>query len=172
MKNLAISLWLSAHMFVCVSWSAPVTVPSLVRMSWITQPYMLFLGHWQSWAMFAPNPRATAFNVDAVAILRDGSRREWRLYDPVGLGPIDRRRHERMRKFANDNLRQDYNRKLWSPVADYVAGKLSEDGNPVVYVSLVRSWSKVPGPGEVPDWSSFTFYRKGLMDGRIAQRVE
>lgn len=124
-----------------------VAVPSPLRdgAARALEPGMRWLGTWQDWRMFAPEPHTadralliTVSDADGVA------RRTWRLpRDDAG-------RHARRRdvKFT-DNLRRAVSRPALADVARYFARQAAAEGLPAVRVRIDCETTAVapPAPG-------------------------
>ena len=128
-------------------------------------PFFQWSGLWQGWAMFAPNPVAEDIYVSAIAYFEDNSNTTWVLSKMDDLSYGERYAKERWRKWANDNLRQDSNRSIWQPSAEYLAGKMQErTPKRIIRLDLIRHWhpTAVPyGSDLIPEregWKKFVFY--------------
>ncbi len=62
--KLAISAFVTFHCCATIAWVIPDSALKHQVAPWF-RTYMLPLGLWQSWSMFAPNPVATAYSLEA-----------------------------------------------------------------------------------------------------------
>jgi hypothetical protein len=65
LRRLLISLYVAFHVLALVLWIVPTCVLKQ-RFLLVFAPYMLPIGHWQYWGMFAPNPMQDTMAVEAV----------------------------------------------------------------------------------------------------------
>ena len=126
--------------------------------------YLRFVGLWQHWDMFSPEPRRVRIRMDATVTLRDGSQCTWTFPQMDQMGLFERFRKERFRKWAHDNVRLDTGAKTWEPTAHYIARQFTDSKNPPVAVALHRHWAIVPPPESGRDpahepFHDFTFYQ-------------
>jgi hypothetical protein len=163
LKRAAITVFLVFHMFAAAVWAVPIDSPLTQAFRNLIGPYVLWVGFFQKWDMFSPDPSRLNNFVSATIVFRNGSRRLWVFPRMEMLGYADRYAKERYRKYANDNLRLDSNAGLWPDAARYAARVNNDPSNPPVSVVLTRYWSEVPGPGGAPveeaPWQQFPFFR-------------
>jgi hypothetical protein len=109
----------------------------------------------QSWAVFAPNPRSTSLDLEALVTLDDGSTRRWELPDgpPIGANL----RFYRWRKWL-ERVRGDDQSALWEPTARWIASLYEDEAAPVVRVELIRRFHENVVEGDQPPWQRFTFF--------------
>ncbi|MBM4317228.1 MAG: hypothetical protein FJ116_07085 [Deltaproteobacteria bacterium] len=130
------------------------------------QPYMNYVGLWQSWNMFAPEPRSELVRMDAEIQYQSGEVRVWEFPRIERLGLFERVRKERYRKWAYDNVRLDSNSGLWASTADFIALSNWDEQNPPVKVSLNRHWRLISNPKLsepnqfTNNWKQQTFYSR------------
>jgi len=145
----------AAYLLAAVWWTLPPGTPlqgPVVRLA--NLPFNA-LGLWQSWDMFAPDPLPIDLFVSFVAELDDGTTVERELTNTPTLGLVTRYTRERWRRFCNDHLRLDENRRLWPGAARWFAARLErETGRRVTRLVLWRHWRPVlpPGPDGGPAW--------------------
>jgi hypothetical protein len=72
-KKLAISAFLALHLTATVAWNLP-DCPIKQCLFPALRPYMLPLGLWQSWWMFAPDPMGTTAVLEAEVLEAQGMR--------------------------------------------------------------------------------------------------
>jgi hypothetical protein len=141
-------------------------VPFRDRINGVTTPVMVFANLWQSWDMFAPNPRDEDIWVDVLYSDTSGQNRQWVLTKMNDMGYLERWQKERWRKYFNDHLRTDAEKHLWQPFAEFTARKLKSEGVDVKSITFRRSWrnSVIPvSPALKPErrtdpWNQFNFY--------------
>jgi len=129
------------------AWSIPAPLqPAPVRaLNRLTAPYMLRLGFWQGWDLFAPDPLAINIDVEAEVTFRDGRRVIWAFPRMEELSYFDRYRKERYRKWR-ERVRLDRYRVVWPDTARYVGRLYDRPGDPVAEVALIRRWVEIPTP--------------------------
>lgn len=161
------TLLVVAYAVAAVSWTLPPEVfPPKPILDRVAGGPLLFLGLWQSWDMFSPDPRTQDICVEVVHVGRDGVRQPWMLTDMVAMGSLERWRKDRWRKYCNDHLRLDASRNLWRPFAAFTLRRLRAEGHDPVRIELVRWWrpcEPAVRPGLRADvrrtpWSSYTFF--------------
>jgi hypothetical protein len=120
------------------------------RAAKVAAPYVNALGVGQSWTMFAPYPRSEVLYLEARATHADGSVSTWR---PPSRGAlIGGYSDSHWRKYVEHAaIRHESNpdgwRRLWEPLARYVAREHGRDGSPVTSVTLVKRSGPIPPPG-------------------------
>lgn len=100
-----------------------------------------------AWSMFSPDPpRVNAWLVADVT-MKDGTVRHWSPPSMPALDYVERYRKERYRKWAQDHVRQDKEKKHWPYAARFIAREVCTDpANPPVKVALIRVWRTIPAP--------------------------
>jgi hypothetical protein len=161
-KTVAIGAFLLFHICAIASWALPFNSLLNDRMRAAIKPYMLWVGLYQAWDMFAPDPAKVNSYVDAEITFRDGSTTLWSVPRMNEIGYVDRYFKERYRKFSTEYLRIDAYAALWPDAARFIARANRNPSNPPVQVRLIRSWSDVnpPGPGgsyRPTPWSHYAF---------------
>jgi len=160
--RIAVSTFVAFHLFAIVAWCMPLDTPLTLAVRGLIRPYMVWIGLFQKWDMFAPDPSKLNNYVSAVVTHADGQTSVWNFPRMQDLGILDKYTKERYRKFANDNLRIDSFAPLWPDCARYIARMNNRTASsPPLIVELVRHWSLVPPPdGTLPagEWRQFTFY--------------
>lgn len=172
LRRRLVSAFIAFNLFAITCWCVPLQSPLLSRIRSGMLPYMRWIGLFQSWDMFAPNPSNLNNYVGALVKFRDGSSRLWNFPRMENLGYVDRYFKERYRKYANDNLRLDADSALWPDAARYIARVNNQPSNPPVQVSLIRYWSVIPPPGPYGEytegpWQQFVFYRYSVVPGDL-----
>lgn len=161
------TILVATYAVAAVSWTLPPgSFPLKPLLDPVARGPLLFLGLWQSWDMFSPDPRTEDICVEVVSVDRDGRRRAWMLTDMVALDYIDRWRKDRWRKYCNDHLRLDASRHLWQPFAASCVRRLRAEGHDPVRIEIVRWWRPCD-PAVRPElradvrrtpWGSYTFF--------------
>jgi hypothetical protein len=145
-------------------WSQPFDYQPRTFVCDLVGGYLRFVGLWQHWDMFSPEPRSVRVRMDATVTLRDGSKRTWTFPQMDHMGLFERFRKERFRKWAHDNVRLDSEARIWEPTAHYIARQFADSKNPPVAVALNRHWADIPPPDSGRDPANqpfhvFTFYQ-------------
>lgn len=160
-----------AYALAAFSWTIPDGLfppkPAIDRLS--AGPFLL-LGLWQAWDMFSPDPRTADICVEMRCTNRDGTNDRRMLSDMIAMGFLERWQKDRWRKYFNDHLRLDAERRLWQPFAEYAVRRLREEGENPVTIELVRWWRPCD-PAVTPQlradvrpspWQSHVFHRWGV----------
>ena len=145
-------------------------------------PYVLPLGFWSQWNMFAPNPPISNNYLEAEVTFADGERATWRFPRVDQMGFFERYRGERYRKWASERV-VAAGRPLplvAEAAAGFAARQVERPGNPRRRVELVRYRSQIPSPkrgrlrphAEPPgDWERQVLYAIEYdAQGRITSR--
>lgn len=123
------------------------------------RPYLNAVGLDQSWALFAPDPRRSVIDLQAVVTFDDGSTATWRFpHNGAFLGTY---RDYRWRKWAENTINDANSRLLWRPAALWAAARVGRHGHRQVSVTLLRRWFNLNPPGARPNhgpWMSYAFY--------------
>ena len=156
-----------AYTLAAFSWSMPADRFSLKDSIFkITEKPMFFLGLWQAWDMFAPNPRKEDIWTELRYRNRDGSEHKWNLSQMIEMPYGERWQRERWRKYFNDHLRTDDEIKLWRPFTEYALRHLRSEGQDPVEMDLFRLWriAQIPVSPELradvltAPWNSYLFF--------------
>ena len=110
------------------------------------EPFILYTGLWQTYTVFAPNPRNFNLDLQATIVYRDGSSSVWKYPRMEQMGLLERMEKERFRKYGYDNLNSADNRVLWPDFARYVARLNRRDGNQPALITLERNWADIAAP--------------------------
>jgi hypothetical protein len=119
--------------------------------------YMIFMGLWQGWDMFSPNPLSLNLDVEADITYRNGQVVNYIFPRMNELGLFQRYQKERYRKWR-ERVRVDDYRSIWHDAALWVARQHYTDvNNPPVHVSLTRYWMQLPPPqaGQYQPWQAY-----------------
>jgi hypothetical protein len=145
-RRVIVSAFLIFHLFVLFLWSVP-DCAIRARIAPIFRPYMLPLGIWQNWAMFAPNPPRESYTVAAYVRDSRGMRHEFqftRLADYSVWRGFPRFRHS---KFATNMLLDEYAPQR-AAAARYAVRQLGVPAEAFpVAAQIVYSIKKLPPPG-------------------------
>jgi hypothetical protein len=146
MKRL-INAFIIFHLVALGLWSLPA---SEFR-NWAAHPfenYILRMGLWHVWDMFAPMPLTINFRCEAEIVYEDGSTRLWDFPRMEKLGIFRRIPAERYRKWA-ERVRLDSYSVVWDDTARFIARLNNiKPGNPPVIVTMSRIWGAIPPPSQ------------------------
>lgn len=158
-----ISLFIVFYIGAVILWICPW---SRVK-EYLTEPYarqFYFLGCWQGFAVFAPDPRTSNFRIYATVTFDDGKKTVWNFPAMENLGFFERYRKEHYRKFCNDCLNS--NELLWRDFARFIARKHDSAGRHPVTVALTRTWADTlpiekglgkPNPEQTKEYRFFLY---------------
>lgn len=163
----AINSFIVVYLFAVFAWTCPFPSTYLRSINETTGPVMRCFGMWQSWDMFAPEPKSIQTRLDATLVMRDGTTRQWVFFKDGGVGVFERMRQERNRKWGHDNVRLDMKSGLWEPTALFIARQFVEPENIPVEIELHRHWADIappdaPDAGQTRPWKRYTFYRRNI----------
>ena len=144
MKRL-VNLFIIFHLLALGFWSMPGS-PLRRRLVRPFEPYVLKLGLWHVWDMFAPTPLMTNFRCEAEILYEDGSENKWEFPRMEKMGLFEKIPKERYRKWT-ERVRTDSYAVIWDDTARWIARNHSENKtNPPIEVRLVRFWGEIPPP--------------------------
>jgi hypothetical protein len=133
------------------------------------QPYLDALGLDQSWALFAPDPRRSVIDLQAMITFDDGSTAIWRFpHDGPLIGGY---RDYRWRKWAENTINDRNANLLWRPAALWAAARVNRGGRREMSVTLIRRYYNLNPPGATPShgpWTSQGFFILRLNRARRA----
>ncbi|MGH9643142.1 MAG: hypothetical protein ACRD3Q_12045 [Terriglobales bacterium] len=138
-KYTAINAFLIFHIVAIACWSLPIDTPLIPLCRNIVRPYFLWIGLFQSWDMFAPNPKAANTYMEAEVIYKDGSITTWAFPRMNQLSLSERYLKEHYRKFE-DNLTREDTDDLLPDAARYIA-RLTGTEKPAKTVILIQNLS-------------------------------
>ena len=142
------------HLLAIISWSFPDISPARNNFNVLFRSYMMWLGTWQGWEMFAPNPTAYSMIFKAQAIYQDGSQLTWGAptYYVWKKNPTEKASTtnlERYRKWGVERITQDAQSYLWPTAVRYIKKRIMaehpEKGEPR-QIKLLRVWQDIPPP--------------------------
>jgi hypothetical protein len=164
-----VSTFVLLHLVAILAYATPWDIAVRKEINRLTGGYLRSAGLWQSWDMFAPNPRKMLLRMDATITLDDG-RSVQRPLLPRSDSLIADLRRQRYRKWAHDHLRLDTKQRLRPPAARYLAREFDGDDARPVQVELARHWQPMLKPNqpqvEQVAWKKYTFYRSAS-DGAV-----
>lgn len=144
----AISIFILFHLIAITCWAVPSQFPPVRAIKELVRPYMLWSGLFQSWDMFAPNPRPVNSYIKAVVITQNHHIHVWTFPRMEELSLSERYRKERYRKFT-DVLPEQVNAALWPDVASHLARYFDSQADPSEHVTLVQFSTDIkPGADE------------------------
>ncbi|HEY3988879.1 MAG TPA: hypothetical protein VGM02_06240 [Acidobacteriaceae bacterium] len=161
----AISIFILFHLIAITCWAVPVNFAAVRDLREIIRPYMLWSGLYQSWDMFAPNPKSIDSYIKAVVFTQDRHLKVWTFPRMEELSFGERYQKERYRKFA-EMLPDQKNELLWPGVAAHVARLFNNPIDPPDKVVLIEFRSDIkPGADESvgPVFEPNVFY-EGYLD--------
>jgi hypothetical protein len=113
------------------------------------QPYLNAVALDQNWALFAPEPRRSILDLDAVVHYDDGSSAVWRF--PHQNAVIGQYRDYRWRKWAENAVNGTANRGvLLPPAALYAASEMQRSGRRITSVAVRGHVALLNPPGTLP----------------------
>jgi len=164
--RLAISGFVVFHILATLLWLLPNSAVHR-QVQALPQKYISYVGLWQAWDLFAPNPASINVYLSAVVTYRDGSQREWVWPRMEQLDLLTRYREERYRKFVEYGNLDAYSG-LWPSMAMFAVEQIKyrDPANPPVGVQLWRHWWFVPLPpanGDIShdpphEWHQYLFF--------------
>ncbi len=173
-----LKLLVGFHLIAITSWALPRSAPGVVNgllkpsgLDWIpyvndvyvrespTKQYVLTLGFWQSWDMFAPNPTNSDVWCDAIVVRKDGSQEIFQYPRVYTQNFAAKYVTERYRKFY-ERAHLDMFSFMREPFARRIASlSATNPDNPVVRVTLRRHFI------EIPRAMPFRLYASRLWEG-------
>ncbi len=148
-RKTLINLFIVFHLFALVSWS--MSRPSVTRSDFnvFLRPYMLGLGLWQGWEMFAPNPASRSVILKAEAVYPDGSVVSWKApaYYAWKKNPTEEKSTaalERYRKWGAERISQDDYKPLWRTPLFGLMTFLAICSS-LILVASTFVWAPIPG---------------------------
>ena len=139
-KRWTINFFIGFHLLAITCWCLPFDTPPLPLFRGMVRPYFLWAGLFQSWDMFAPNPKRANTYIEAELRYQDGSRKTWTFPRLEEMSLREKFLKERYRKYA-DSLQRDELDDLWPDAARYIARLNSTPENPVKTVILIQRYS-------------------------------
>jgi hypothetical protein len=147
-RQAAISIFIMFHLIAITSWAVPWNFSAVRDVKELVRPYMAWSGLYQSWDMFAPDPRAINSYVKAVVITQDRHMKVWTFPRMEELSFGERYQEERYRKFA-DVLPEQMNEALWRDAAIHVARLFESQADSPDKIVLIQFRADItPGQDE------------------------
>jgi hypothetical protein len=138
----AISVFILFHLIAITCVAVPLNFPALKAARELVQPYMRWIGLFQTWDMFAPDPEKVNSYVKTVVITRDRRMHVWSFPRMEELSYGERYQKERYRKFV-EVLPQQQNFPLWPDVARHVANMFNSQTDPPDKILLIQFQSDI-----------------------------
>jgi hypothetical protein len=113
------------------------------------------MGLEQAWGVFAPDPRSSSLDLEALVTFADGSTDRWTV--PEGNVVVGNLRYYRWRKWLERVRSDDYSR-IWDQTARWIAREFDDPDNPVVQVDLIRFFRDNSLDDPQPPYENYTFY--------------
>jgi hypothetical protein len=143
-----ISIFILFHLIAITCWALPWNFAPLRGVREIVRPYMVWSGLFQTWDMFAPNPKSINSYIKAVVITENRHMKVWTFPRMEELSFWERYRKERYRKFE-EALQDQQNEVLWPDVATHIARLLKSPGDLPDKVLLIQFRADIkPGADE------------------------
>jgi hypothetical protein len=145
MRKLLSCLFISVYVYTVTLW---LCAPSEMRNVLLqpVRPTFNFLGLWQEFAVFGPNPRKTNLHLTANITTTDG-----KVYEYV-FPRIEQQNHfeklfgERIRKYGIEHLNWNSNYYLWPHFCAFLVRLQEEKGIHPAKIELMRHWAYTPPP--------------------------
>lgn len=160
-----INTFLVFHLLAIACWCVPYnTLPLLVCRAFVG-PYFRWVGLFQTWDMFAPEPKHRNSYLEAMVVYAGGSVEYWSFPRMERMSLGEQYTKERYRKFE-ETLVEDKYSDMWPDVARYVARQVATPTKRPEIVMLIVNWSDLgeDQDGNLTDstWQSRFFYRYGV----------
>jgi hypothetical protein len=116
------------------------------------EKYVVYMGLWHIWGMFAPKPLDINFDVRATVKYQDGTTKEWIAPRMEELPIAQRVPKERFRKWR-ERIRSEEYMMIWDDTAHWIARQVHRNPqNPPVEVKMARWWTEIPPPDLKQDY--------------------
>ncbi len=146
-----LTVFILFHLLAIGLWTIPSQAAPLVAIRQMVRPYMLWTGLFQSWDMFAPNPKPENSYIKAVVITQNRHSHVWIFPRMEQLSLGERYSKERYRKFT-EVLPEQKNQPVWPDVAAHVARMFNSPSDPPDKVLLIQFHTDIrPGADESYD---------------------
>jgi hypothetical protein len=137
-----VSIFILFHLIAITCWASPWNIPVVRDVKELVRPYLLWSGLFQSWDMFAPNPKPENAYVRAVVITSDRHIKVWNFPRMEELSFGQRYQKERYRKFVESILDQK-NEALLPDAANHIARQFNNPLDPPDKVMLIQFQSTI-----------------------------
>ncbi len=140
-KKLFANIFIIFHIFFLGLWISP---PFLLRNILVqhVSPYILWLGLWQNWDMFAPSTYNTNSMLLADIKFQDGTHTTWEFPRPAQSHQYQKGRYGQWRDF----IRMDGYSLAWPDTTRFIARLHKNPQSPPSVISLIRYWEPIPPP--------------------------
>lgn len=132
----AISIFILFHLIAITCWAVPWNVSAVREVKELVRPYMVWSGLFQTWDMFAPDPKSINSYLRAVVITQDRHIKVWNFPRMEELSFGERYRKERYRKFAE--VLPEKEEVLLPDVAAHLARLFNSQADPPYKVLLIQ----------------------------------
>lgn len=139
LRQIVISLFIVFYIAAITLWISPWSRAKQLLLEPVSDQ-IYFMGVWQGFGVFAPDPRTNNIRIYATITFDDGSSKIWHYPSMEKLGYLERYCREHYRKFGNDCLNST--ELLWRDFARFVARKHDSKSKHPRTVALVRTWSE------------------------------
>ncbi len=141
LSRFVISLFIIFYISAITLWILPWSRAKQILLEPVSDQ-IYFMGAWQGFGVFAPDPRTNNIRIHATITYDDGTSTIWHYPSMEKLGFLERYCREHYRKFGNDCLNST--ELLWRDFARFVARKHDRKNKHPLTVSLTRTWSETP----------------------------
>ena len=160
-KLVAINAFLIFHIVAIACWAIPFNNPLSDACRNLVRPYFIWSGVFQTWDMFAPNPKSKNAYAEAVVIYKDGATEMYSFPRMELLSVGERAFKERYRKYEETLINSQY-AELWPDAARRVGRMYANRASPPQRVMLVVRWSDImpreDGGYDRGPWNADVFY--------------
>jgi hypothetical protein len=142
-KLVALNIFIALHLAGLFFWGLPDS-PLRNHMARPFERYLVYMGLWHIWGMFAPAPLNVNYDVRATVKHKDGTTSMWNIPRMEKLPIWQRASKERYRKWS-ERIRADEYAMIWDDTARWIARQNNTNPtNPPVEVKMTRWWTEVP----------------------------
>jgi hypothetical protein len=150
-KRAALNIFISLHFAALFFWGLPDS-PLRNHMARPFERYVVYMGLWHIWGMFAPAPLNLNVDVRATVKYKDGSTNVWIAPRMEELPIWQRASKERYRKWR-ERIRSEEYTVIWDDTSRWIARQMNnQPNNPPVEVRLTRWWTEIPRPNMKRDY--------------------
>lgn len=108
------------------------------------QKFVDYVGLWQDYCLFAPDPPSTNIDLSAELTFADGRKEIWNFPRMEKLNLFERIIKERYRKFGDDHVASEAY--LWPDLCRYLSRVYAARGKPPVSITLIKRFADIPPP--------------------------
>ena len=150
-KRAALNIFIAFHVYALFIWGLP-DGEFRKHMARPVEKYVVWLGLWHTWGMFAPKALDVNYDVRAHVKYQDGSTAEWIAPRMQEMSLRERALKERQRKWRERIRDQSYSM-IWDDTSRWIARQMNtKPNNPPVEVKLTRYWAMIPAPNLRQDY--------------------